>query len=150
MNCKSCDEPIRSDNLLGYCQRNPVCKAKYWQAYGVKRGDSLRIAKREWMANRSNSIRFELWKSQEGLCAWPPCGKNLGKNPSRWAIDHNHRGGNFPRWDMPNGRNAIRGLVHMKCNTEIGALERLVIAGYITTNSEIRDYLQRGNHNVSH
>jgi Recombination endonuclease VII len=63
----------------------------------------------------------EMLESQGHNCAL--CGESLGepiKGKSRHPIDHDHNGGNSPRC----GREGVRGILHHKCNTLLGYVEK--------------------------
>lgn len=73
---------------------------------------------------------------QDGLCAWPPCGRPLGEDTH---VDHDHR---CCPGTMTCGL-CIRGAVHASCNAvEIRACDHALIFG-ATFPAEIQDYLDK-------
>jgi Recombination endonuclease VII len=87
-----------------------------------------------------------LMRTQEGLCAWPPCQQSLRTGwteTGRWlvTVDHNH---GCPIHDSTKAMACawcVRGLVHLACNREAAVWDRRLEAGCAVPD-DIRGYLE--------
>lgn len=86
-------------------------------------------------------IPATLYLQQNGMCAWPPCGKPLETNTAT-SVDHNHATAESWLEDT----SSVRGLVHQSCNMVISYVEQALkyLADHVTVSETVSAYLALG------